>query len=104
MGGGIANYFGGTTDITSCLLTLNDAQGGAGDPGGDGLGGGIYNDATSDLSLRTSTITLNRANGGSSNSQGIGGGVYNLGTVDIDTATLVFANDADEHDDCFGCP
>lgn len=95
-------------NVTRSTLEGNLAQGGAGSSGGNGLGGGAYNDATSSLTLTRSSVTKNSAQGGEaddggSDGAGIGGGVYNLGIVDID-ATLVFANEADEHDDCFGCP
>ena len=60
------------------------------------------------MTLRRSTITENSALGGAAGAGGttglgIGGGIYNLGIVDWDLATLIFANDADLFDDCFGC-
>jgi hypothetical protein len=47
-------------------------------------------------------VTRNEAKGGSVGG-GIGGGLYNLGTISIDATDLVFGNDADLYDDCFGC-
>jgi hypothetical protein len=64
----------------------NRAVGGEGEDGGNGLGGGVYNDGSttlgvSSLAVTGSTITHNEALGGegddgSSNGQGIGGGLY----------------------------
>lgn len=148
LGGGIANYLGGITDISTSLLSgnkatggkgglgagggifngisviqldtgpvavpsivnvtksilaLNVAQGGAGTPGGNGFGGGAYNDKDSTLTLQKSTVTENRANGAQSGGQGIGGGIYNLGTFDFDTFTVIRKNRAStSHDNIFG--
>lgn len=110
-GGGIFNALGNFStnggllgpslmNVTSSVLVLNLAQG---EPGSGGFGGGAYNDATSALTLRTSIIIRNLAVGGPGG-RGIGGGVYNLGTTNIDAVTRIVANEADEHDDCFGCP
>ncbi len=95
-----------------------NAVGGAGDTdgdGGDGLGGGIYNDGSTDfgvssLTITGSTITHNDADGGAggasgSAGQGIGGGLYlaDGGIVCIDTATVIKKNHAStSSDDTFG--
>ena len=101
---------GGTAFVTDTTLGHNLALGGAGadgSDGGNGLGGGVYNDAASSLRLERSTITANHANGGDggeggSDGEGIGGGVYNLGAFDLDALTLIFKNHAStSHDDVF---
>jgi hypothetical protein len=77
--------------------------------GGDGLGGGIYNQGT--LTLIQSTINGNKSNGGAGGSGGSGGtdglgkggGVCNIGTISIDALTAIFGNTADAFSDCFGC-
>jgi hypothetical protein len=90
-------------NVTKSILSLNLAQGGAGNPGGNGLGGGVYNDEDSTLTLATSIVTLNRANGAPLGGQGIGGGIYNLGTFIADTLTLVRLNRANtSNDNIFG--
>jgi hypothetical protein len=144
LGGGVANYLGGVTEISNSLLTgnkavggagglgagggifngisvvqldtgpifapssvtvtksilaLNVARGGPGTPGGDGLGGGAYNDADSTLTLEQSAVTLNRALGAESGGQGIGGGIYNLGTLIVDALTLIRKNHASTSND-----
>src|SRR5262249_43832416 len=50
LGGGVANILGGVVTISGSTLTHNRAQGGDGGmtgDGGQGFGGGIYNDAAS---------------------------------------------------------
>jgi len=85
----------------------NLALGGDGADGGDGLGGGVYNDHSSFLTLRASTVTKNHANGGDAgaggtNGQGVGGGVYNLGLFDYDDLTRIDDNHAStSNDDIF---
>lgn len=89
-------------NVSHSLLSLNLAQGGPGDPGGDGLGGGAYNGDGSSLTLKKCIVTLNKAMGGESDGQGIGGGVYNLGTLDFDASTVIGNNHAStSHDDIF---
>jgi hypothetical protein len=93
----------------------NKAVGGEGEDGGNGLGGGIYNDGStsfgvSSLTVSGSTITHNRTIGGEgddggSAGQGIGGGLYIAagGIVCLGTATVVKKNRAStSHDDIFG--
>jgi hypothetical protein len=67
--------------------------------GGNGLGGGLYNDAGATLTVSVSTIKRNSADGGAagaggSDGQGVGGGVYNLGTFNVDTFTVIKDNHA----------
>jgi hypothetical protein len=112
LGGGLANILGSALTVSGCTVDQNLAIGGAGADGGDGgngLGGGVYNDAgaynvASSLHLVQSTITKNHANGGEggeggNDGEGIGGGVYNLGTLDQDALTLIFKNHASTSDD-----
>jgi hypothetical protein len=66
--------------------------------GGAGLGGGIYNDATSTLTLTASSVTKNQANG----SPGIGGGVYNIGKFSFDALTVIKDNHASTSGDDIG--
>ncbi|HEY7118400.1 MAG TPA: hypothetical protein VH475_17560, partial [Tepidisphaeraceae bacterium] len=111
LGGGLANYFGSAGTLVGCTLDQNQAVGGNGSVGGNGLGGGIYNegeafDVMSSLRLERSTVTKNHANGGEgaggSDGEGIGGGLYNLGDFDLDVLTLIFKNHAStSHDDVF---
>jgi hypothetical protein len=89
--------------VTRSILALNVAQGGAGSTGGDGFGGGAYNDANSTLTLERSAVTLNRAIGAEPGGQGIGGGIYNLGTFIADAFTLNRKNRAStSNDNIFG--
>ena len=128
-GGGIFNFLGNynssgygllnpsVVNVSSCLIQLNQAQGGGGNAlggglanlldatttvsgsfliqnqadggAGAGLGGGAYNDASSRLALSSCVVTLNQANG----SPEIGGGIYTLGTF-TDTSTVIEDNHA----------
>jgi hypothetical protein len=112
-GGAITNENGGILTVTSSLLALNRAVGGAGGvggTGGSGLGGGIFNGGphpvgTPSLTLQSSLIALNRADGGAagdgvSAGLGQGGGLY-LTPGGGAYADLVFilANDASTSDD-----
>src|SRR5262249_20290254 len=80
-------------------------DGADGSAGGNGLGGGVYNVATSSLRLERSTVAGNHADGGDggaggSDGEGIGGGVYHLGGLDFDVFTLSSRNHAStNHDD-----
>ena len=101
VGGGIANTLGSTLTVSSCIVSYNQAvggAGGAGGKGGDGLGGGIYNDSNSaegvsSLTVTRSTITHSKAQGGAGRSghdgQGVGGGAYfaSGGSVCLDAFT-----------------
>jgi hypothetical protein len=96
--------------VSASILWQNQAIGGAGGDGsygGNGFGGGVYNDATASLRLERSIVTENLASGGDggaggSGGEGIGGGVYNLGDFDIDARTPIFGNHAStSHDDVF---
>ena len=90
-------------NVNNSVVALNRAQGGTGDPGGDGLGGGAYNDASSTLTFKRTTVTGNRADGAATDGEGIGGGVYNLGTFTFDTLTVIRNNKAStNHDNIFG--
>jgi hypothetical protein len=107
--------------VSICTLSGNSATGGAGGAGqngGDGLGGGLYNDGTSTLTVTQSTVTGNSATGGAAGSggsagQGIGGGAYfadgGIVCLDFFTETNVTGNHAStSNDDIFGsytiCP
>ena len=114
LGGGIASGtldspFGmpGTLQIEDSLVADNLAQGGSrasGGTGGNGLGGGLYNDTGAELALVRSLVFANRARGGPGG-EGIGGGLYNNGGMVDLVNTLIFANSASTRDDdCFGCP
>jgi len=86
-------------NVTSSVLAFNRAQGGSGQPGGNGLGGGVFNDADSSLTLLKSAVTENRAVGGQTGGKRIGGGVYNPGTFDLDALTVIRKNKASTSDD-----
>jgi hypothetical protein len=88
----------------STLIADNQALGGNGTlTGGDGIGGGLYNEVRSDVTLLGCTVTGNQALGGSGPTagNGIGGGVYKVagGTIWVDAVTLIFANDGSTSDD-----
>lgn len=102
LGGGIANYLGGTTDITGSLLVHNRATGG---DGGLGAGGGVFNGGPSPLGTPTLTlhgclVAHNRAEGGAAG-MGVGGGLYLApgGVATADPLTVIFANHASTSDD-----
>jgi hypothetical protein len=73
---------GSSASISTSIVNTNRAQGGAGATGGNGLGGGLYNDAGAALALAESNVNGNSADGGAggTNGLGIGGGLFNLGT------------------------
>jgi hypothetical protein len=115
-GGGVGameTAFLGLPSDTSSLsldhsaLVLNVAQGGAGEAGGNGLGGGIYVGTGTSASVTASAITHNRAKGGEgddggSDGQGVGGGVYDLGAFTSDVFTVIAHNHAStSNDDIF---
>jgi hypothetical protein len=105
----VANVLGSALSVISCTLTANQATGGPGGAsgdGGNGFGGGIFNDGLSiapnnagtpaSLTVRGTTITDNQATAGPAGSggsagQGIGGGAYFAagGAVCLDDATLL---------------
>ena len=125
-GSGLPNVFGSALIVSDCTINDNRAGGGEGEPGGNGgngLGGGIYNDGSaafgvSSLTITGSTITHNRAIGGEGedgggDGQGIGGGCYfaSGGSVCLDNFTQAHVkhNQAStSNDDKFGsfssCP
>jgi hypothetical protein len=86
--------------VTSCTLAHNQALGGSGGAGGNGLGGGLYIDDTSQTTLSGSRIVGNQATGGDGG-QGVGGGVYIVsgGQACKDLATLIVGNHASTSDD-----
>ena len=101
-----------TAVLSDTALLLNQAQGGAseaGGNGGNGLGGGIFNDGLSpfgvpDLTLSQCLVALNEADGGTageggSDGQGVGGGVYNLGAFNADVMTVIARNHASTSND-----
>lgn len=109
-GGGVFNGLGNysttfgllapcVVNVAESVVALNRARGGRGNPAGDGLGGGVYNDATSSLTLFESTVTKNCAIGRQSGGEGIGGGLYNLGTFAVDAFTVISKNHARASDD-----
>ena len=118
-GGGIAVDGGPTLTSGGITLTVIDsfvasntaqgADGGAGN-GGNGLGGGLFVDATATLTVAGTTITGNTATGGQgaagfSNGKGQGGGIYIAagGNACADDATAVDGNSAStSNDNVFG--
>src|SRR5262249_10132234 len=104
-------FFGTAATLTLADSTVlaNQAMGGDGDFGGDGLGGGIFNGNTAPgaapiLTMTKSYVISNRAEGGkggaaASDGQGVGGGVYDLGTFIFDVATRIKKNHASTHCD-----
>ena len=101
-GGAVADFFSAVTNVSASTLQKNLAVGGDatnGGRGGDGFGGGAFNDGTSSLTLTNSLVTDNHANGGGPDGQGIGGGVYNLGALAVDVLTRVRKNHASTSDD-----
>jgi hypothetical protein len=110
VGGAIATVLGAMTQVADSTFDGNLAIGGAGavgGTGGDGLGGGIYNDDRSSLEVHGSTITDNQATGGAAGSgsagSGVGGGLYLApgGSACLDAFTIahVFGNHASTNDD-----
>jgi hypothetical protein len=102
-GGAIANYiFGGVTppvtvtaiaNIDHSMLVANQAIGGVGPTGGNGLGGGIANENGGALTVSNSLIALNEAIGGSgglggNGGDGLGGGLFNGGPTPVGTPSL----------------
>jgi hypothetical protein len=129
LGGGIANFLGSPLTISNCTLAGNQAIGGAGGAGangGNGFGGGVFNDGLSiwptnvgtpaTLTVLGTTLTDNQAVGGAAGTggsagQGIGGGLYLAtgGVVCLDRNTVIAQNHAStSNDDFFGvftiCP
>ena len=103
VGGGIANYLGGTASVSSSVLTLGTALGGHGNTAGGtgvfaglGAGGGIFNGLgnydssgygqfnVSTVTVSDSVIDLNLAQGGGSGT-GAGGGIAAV----LDASTTV---------------
>ena len=72
------------------------ALGGTGQMGGNGRGGGVYNDQTSNLAVLASVITGNLALGGAgtaADGAGEGGGIYNdEGDVCVNRKTRIVRN------------
>jgi hypothetical protein len=121
LGGGIANYLGGITDITDSVLHHNRAVGGAGNtvsggsvPADLGAGGGIFNalgnfvttvgvGGPSIVNVANSTLAHNLALGGQgaggNGGNGYGGGAYNDATsslaLDASSVTRNHANGGD---------
>jgi hypothetical protein len=99
-GGAIANYiFGGVfppvtvtaiAHIDYSAILGNQAIGGVGPTGGNGLGGGIENENGGVLSVSNSLIALNRAIGGAGGigGNGLGGGIFNGGPSPVGTPSL----------------
>jgi hypothetical protein len=113
VGAGIANYLGGTANISDSTLALGLASGGHGNTAsgtdvfaGLGAGGGIFNAVgnynssgygqfnASVVTVSNCVVALNQAQGGGSGA-GLGGGVYNDGSSSLAlTGSLVFLNQA----------
>jgi hypothetical protein len=103
---GVENWPPLPTDV------LDDGACGFGGEGGDGQGGGIFQDgnAHSTLTLLGDTIDKNHAIGGAaglggSDGEGMGGGLYLTpgATACADLVTAIFANHASSsNDDVFG--
>jgi hypothetical protein len=108
-GGGLSNSLGATATLNGCLLTGDQAKGGA---GGSGFGGGVYNDGQSSLTVLFSTITANQAAGGAAGAggsagEGIGGGAYfgsgGIVCLDVFTSLNIVGNTAStSNNDKFG--
>jgi hypothetical protein len=114
-GGAIANYVvaiaplpvsvTATASIDDSLILGNQAIGGTGTAGGDGLGGGIANENGGILTVTNSAILLNEAIGGAGTTgkggDGLGGGIFNGGLPTFNASelalggTLVVANRAE---------
>jgi hypothetical protein len=94
--------------VSDSTIDHNQAIGGDGQNGGNGLGGGVYVGTGASVSVIRSTISHNRADGGDGDDGGkdglgIGGGVYNLGTFTFDVATVIAHNKAStSNNDTFG--
>jgi hypothetical protein len=109
-GGGIANFFGSALSVSLCTLQYNEAAGGGGDAsvsGGDGLGGGIFNDGLSSwpvtagapatVNLCGSSITRNQATAGRPGGNADGGGVYlTPGGMACADASVIIGNAPDD--------
>jgi hypothetical protein len=122
LGGGIANFLGSILTLNNCTLAGNQAVGGAGGTGGNGVGGGLFNDGLSiwptnagtpaTLTVTGSTIIENSTTGGAAGAggtvgQGIGGGVYlasgGVVCLDLFTSMNVTGNTATtSNNDVFG--
>ena len=113
-GGGVCDGMkGATLTITgTTMIDSNKAQGGKADTsgppsdGGDGLGGGVYNDSGSTTTVTGSSITQNWANDdkgkhGGSDGKGVGGGVYNLGTLTVNPAKVIKNHASTSHDNIY---
>ena len=101
--------------VSDTLFLLNEAEGGAGEAGGnggDGLGGAVFNGgaggpfAAADLTLLRCLVAFNEANGGSagkggSDGHGIGGGVYNLGTLELLMTEIALNHASTSNDNLF---
>ncbi len=100
-GGAIRNELG-TLNLQNCSFTGNSANGSRSEdtgPGGEGLGGAIYNNGT--MNANACTFFYNSAEGGGlpwsfsygirpqDGGNGAGGAVYNLGVAVLDGCTFV---------------
>jgi hypothetical protein len=83
-GGAIFNATG--SGATGATLTLNNTvveTSTATGSGGEGLGGGIYNDIRATVVLNTGSIVQSNSALGSTGQDGQGGGIYNKGTLQL---------------------
>src|SRR5262249_55996461 len=99
--GGLWIGKGSTRNVVVCPVADNQASGGAGAAGGNGLGGGIYTELPNPvfgsprLTILDSLITDNQANGGaastagSSAGLGAGGGIWSGGLLAVLGTQLV---------------
>ena len=110
---GSSTTFGVQATLSNSLLLSNVAQGGAGAAGGNGLGGGIYNDgpvgpfAASQVTLDDTLVFFNEAEGGAASAggaqgEGVGGGIYNLGTLNSAMAQIKHNEASTSNNDIFG--
>ena len=94
-----------TLTITDSAVTHNLARGGrsgAGANGGNGLGGGLFNDTISTLTITDAQVTHNFAIGGFGGlGRGVGGGVYSLGVFVPDGAVIKKNHASTGNDDIF---
>ena len=88
LGGGI--YNDGTVTVTNSTVSDCSAKGYDDTTGGDGKGGGVYNNSIATMTITGSTFSGCAANGGSGDIGGNanGGGFYNNGTAAITNSTF----------------
>jgi hypothetical protein len=94
-GSGIANLLSAATMVARSTIAQNEVIGAW---GGAGLGGGLFNDATSKPALTDALVTQNHTKG----HPGIGGGVYTVGTFSAEVLTVIKQTHASTSGDDIG--